>query len=101
MKKKIFNFFIIFILVFSIFTPVSANRETIEKNKNSKEIIIIPIENYPDKESFETKMENILNANNSEFSKNKYNKTKLGNAPISNIQKNIILSFYPGLLGIK
>ncbi|MDD7352082.1 MAG: hypothetical protein PUG84_01340 [Peptoniphilaceae bacterium] len=101
MKKKIFNFFIIFILVFSIFTPVSANRETIEKNKNSKKIIIIPIENYPDKESFETKMENILNANNSEFYKNKYNKTKLENASISNIQKNINIRFYPGLLGIK
>lgn len=101
MKKKIFNFFIIFILVFSIFTPVSANREPLEKNKNSEEIIIIPIENYQDKESFETKMENILNANNSEFYKNKYNKTKLENAPISNIQKNINIRFYPNLLGIK
>ncbi|MGF0096681.1 hypothetical protein ACQRC6_09590 [Peptoniphilus sp. SGI.035] len=78
MKKKIFNFFIIFILVFSIFTPVSANTETLEKNKNSKEIIIIPIENYQDKESFEIEIGNISNYNNNnELSRSRYGKTIL------------------------
>ncbi|OLR64616.1 hypothetical protein [Peptoniphilus porci] len=118
MKKKIFNFFIIFILVFSIFTPVSANRETLEKNKNYEEIIIIPIENYQDKESFEIEIGNIsnYNNNNNELSRNRYGKTilkasvsrsgktiktsgstmgsvKLGAVSIPYTQKNVILRF--------
>lgn len=77
MKRKFFNCLMIFILVISIFIPVSASTEILEKNDAFEEIIIIPIENYSNDENFEVELGSISDSNNNELYRSKVGATKL------------------------
>ena len=63
MKRKTFNCLIIFIFVISIFIPVSASTEILDRNDVFEETLIIPIENYSNEENFEVELGSISDSN--------------------------------------
>lgn len=78
MKRKTFNCLIIFIFVISIFIPVSASTEILDRNDVFEETLIIPIENYSNEENFEVELGSISDSNNNnKFSISRYGATEL------------------------
>lgn len=77
MKRKTFNCLIIFIFVISIFIPVSASTEILDRNDIFEEIVIIPIENYSNNKNFEVELGSISDSNNHDLYRSKIGATKL------------------------